>query len=176
MTECEEVIIKDTMSKYQIRKLIKTSEKRKKTVNSDSKSLKDIILIANQKNLSKRFEMVYDKLYSYLLNDLKTNNYCDFKDGKCIANRLRKTKRETNGCCYEYRKGLCREWDNGVCKADSITCKLFMCNYLKFQGIKYNLNDILFCYCFLNYKQKRILKISFFKPKSVILKRLVEAN
>ena len=52
----------------------------------------------NIKDLRKRYEFIYDYMCKYLDNNVCV--LCDFKDNRCIANRLGKSVHNINGCCY----------------------------------------------------------------------------
>lgn len=57
------------------------------------------------------------------------NNMCDFKDNKCICHR-EKGKKGTTGCCPSF----CKYTKEGICKHKSLSCKIFMCDYLEEKG------------------------------------------
>jgi hypothetical protein len=132
--------------------------------------------IVRETNLEKRYSLIIDYVCNYLDNKMKTHNYCDFQDGKCIANRLKKTTRETNGCCYHYQTGLCKHLKEGTCTIKNVSCKLYMCHYLETKVIKFKLEDILPIKSLLNKKQITILEKSYFKPKEEVIKLLLSAN
>ena len=53
------------------------------------------------------------------------NNMCDFKDNKCVCHR-EKGKKGTTGCCPSF----CKYTKEGICKHKSLSCKIFMCDYV----------------------------------------------
>lgn len=145
--------------------------KSKKTFDINDKKLSEII---NSKDIEKQYSLVYDYICDYIDNDMASNNYCDFQEGQCIANRLKKSAHEQDGCCYRYKKGLCEYLKNGDCTIKSITCKLFICEYLESKGVKYNLKEIMPIDTFLNKKQQRILKKRYFRPKDEVIRELIK--
>jgi len=132
-----------------------------------------IIEITNTHDLKKRYELIYDYISDYLDQDRTHKNYCDFKNDECIANRLGRSVHEKNGCCYIHRAGICSHLKHGECSIKNIPCKLFVCEYLESQGIKYDLNKILPLKKFLNMKQRHILKRTYFKPKDEVINKLL---
>ena len=129
--------------------------------------------ILNEQDKFKKYSLIIDYITNYLDNDMRQNNYCDFKDGKCIANRLGKSAHKENGCCYIYKEGLCKELTNHGCKINCLSCKLFMCAYIEKKYKKINLYKIFPLKKVFNRKQIYILKKSFFKDKDEILNLLL---
>ena len=74
---------------------------------------------------------------------------------------------------YSNKLVLCEYLVNRRCSAKCITCKLFTCDYLEKNGIKFRMNDILLIKCFFNPIQMLIMKCSPFTLKEKILKRLL---
>ena len=134
----------------------------------------NIEFILNEKNLEKKYSYIIDYITNYLNADMKKNNYCDFKDGKCIANRLGKSVHNENGCCYIYKEGLCKHLKNNGCSINCLSCKLFMCSYIekKYKNIK--LKKIFPINKVFNRKQIFILEKSFFKDKKEIIDLLLK--
>lgn len=123
-----------------------------------------------------RYNYIYDKACAKLDYEFQTKNLCDFKDNKCIE------KRRTNvicGCCRHYRnlfsKKLikCKYLKNKKCTAKCITCKMFTCDTLQKQGIKFRIRDFYLLNYYLNPMQKLIIKASYFTTKDKILRRLM---
>ena len=134
----------------------------------------EIKTIINEKDIKKKYSLIYDYICDYLDRKMQENNYCDFKDGKCIANRLGKSVHLENGCCYQYKKGICKYLVNGVCTNKNISCKFFMCSYIESKIVKFNIDDIIPVKLFFNRKQKRIIKKSYFKKKEEIIELLLK--
>ena len=83
--------------------------------------------ILKEQDLKTKYSKALDYISDYLINEKKIYQMCDFKDNKCIANRLNKSVHNCNGCCYKYKEGLCKHLKNNKCSIDCITCKLFIC-------------------------------------------------
>ena len=137
-----------------------------------------MILIDDKKA---KYEKIYDTICDYLDNEFNKNNYCDFKNDKCIANREGKSKKDIMGCCYSFKEKwgfyfdhrLCKYLVNKNCEIRCMACKLFTCKYLKENGIFFDI-DALPGIAIFNKKQKEILKNSFFKPREEIIEMLLE--
>jgi hypothetical protein len=132
-------------------------------------------------DLVKKYVFLYGKMCNYLDNKFCSNNYCDFKDDICIEKR---GTNATMGCCHYFkhkytgifRKNdlvLCRYQKNRSCIAECITCKMFTCDTLQKNNIKFTLNNVVLIKEFFNPFQKLIIKFSFFTHKKIILKRLL---
>lgn len=131
--------------------------------------------ILEEKDIEKQYNMIIDYLSNYLINNIKIYEMCDFKDNKCIANRLNKSVAKINGCCYIFRKGLCPNLDlkNKKCTIDCISCKLLICSYLEKKYGKIKLEKIFPLKKVFNRRQIEIVKRSFFKDKKEIITLLL---
>ena len=125
----------------------------------------------------KKFNFLYDTVCDYLDSEFVKNNYCDFKDNICIAKRNHLSKRKEMGCCYRFtgfmgsgKMVLCDKLGDKGCLDKCITCKLFTCKYLK---KKFKIKEICLLDYFFNPIQKFIIKISYFKTKDKIMKKLL---
>jgi len=140
-------------------------------------------------DIKERYEFVYDYLCDYLDAEFKKHNYCDFKDDKCIANRLGITNRimtpdcPTCGCCYSYNYGpglsirnkkLCEHLKDNRCDTKCISCKLFTCRYLKAKGVQFDINTFPDINKIFNKKQIMVLQTNFFISKERIIEKLVK--
>ena len=140
-------------------------------------NLIDILMCKNKKEM---YEHIYDALCDYLDNDCRKYNYCNFENGKCIAQRDISNKTEypvnkCNGCCFDVDKRIeCNKLQNGACTIRSISCKLFICKYLRDRGISYPTNKNLYIKCFLNFIQRPVFVWSFFKTKEEIINKLLK--
>ncbi|MDD3186899.1 MAG: hypothetical protein PHD02_00275 [Bacilli bacterium] len=130
--------------------------------------------IIAEDDIKKQYSLIFDYICDYIDSDMKIHNYCDFQNGRCIANRLGKSVHIENGCCYQFRVGLCKHLINGTCTNKNIACKIFMCSYLEKQKIKYDLDEIFPIKLFFNRKQISVLKRGFFKPKDEIINLLLK--
>lgn len=132
--------------------------------------------------LEERIDYLYDVICKYLDDIVISNNVCGFQDNKCIA------KRDTNctmGCCHHYKHKylgilfekdlhLCEYQKDKKCTAKCITCKMYMCDYIKKNyGIKFTTKNVLLIKRYFNFIQKQVIRYSFFTPKEVIMKRLL---
>ena len=140
-------------------------------------------------NRKKRYTFLYDVSFNSL--DLLWNkqNPCKFCNDICIASRNHQSNHVENGCCYSFQYSrnplkfieniqVCQYLGNDKkCKTQNLSCKCFVCNYLKRNHIfDINMNDFLLIQVFFNYKQRLILKYNFFKSKEEILEKLLEEN
>lgn len=127
----------------------------------------------NEKNLKIRYEYIYDYMCKYL--DKNVCKLCDFKNNKCIANRLNKSVQEKNGCCYFRKEGLCKYLKNKKCENPNISCKLFMCSYIEKNKLGFSSipKNYLLLNFFFNKKQKDILQRSFKVDKDLTIKKLL---
>ena len=133
----------------------------------------EIDRILNIEDTKSKYEAILDYISNYLIKNKKIYDMCDFKDNKCIANRLNKSIEKEDGCCYIFKKGKCDKLKNKKCSIDCITCKLFICDYLEKKYGKINLNDIFPVNKVFNKKQQYIIKSSFFKDKKEIINILL---
>ncbi len=127
-------------------------------------------------NKEKQYKKKLDYLSDYLINKVKIYELCDFKEDKCIANRLNKSIEKENGCCYIFRKGQCPNLKNKKCSIDCISCKLLLCSYLENKYGMIKIEDIFPLKKIFNRKQIDIIKRSFFKGKKETPKLLLEVK
>lgn len=130
-----------------------------------------LINALNIKEEEKRYEYIYNKMCEILDNISKQ---CDFKCDQCIANRLKLTKSKLDGCCYFSNTGHCEFLKEKKCLKKSISCKLYMCEYIekkiKMKSIPKNYPLISY---FLNKRQQEILQHSYKKNYEEIKERLI---
>lgn len=146
--------------------------------------LLEVIKICNIKDLYVQYQYIYDKVCEYLDKLFEINNYCDFKEDKCICQRKAKTLHDKMGCCYTFEysrfshmpidKGLCKYLKDKRCTEKCITCKMFTCGYLRKKGVKFKPEEIYLLRTFFNKKQIQYLKNAFFKKEIEIINRLIE--
>jgi len=131
----------------------------------------EILFILKEEDILKKYILIIDYICNYL--DKKINIHCDFQDGKCIANRINKSVHKENGCCY-HNGSLCKYLGNHGCTTKAISCKFFICNYLEKTIKKININNIFPVKLVFNRKQINIIKRSYFKDRSEVIKLLLK--
>lgn len=127
----------------------------------------------------KRNNKIYDMICEYLENDIKLLNYCDFKNSVCIAKRDKNNnntnypKYEKDGCCHSFVSPEKCEYlnSNKSCDIKCISCRAFVCKYLKERCQGYNFFDSVIFRCFCSPFKNKILVWNFFKPKEYIMKK-----
>ena len=131
----------------------------------------EIIKINNPKE---KISKIYDYTYSYLKKDFIANNYCDFINDKCVAQRrfhLYPINRK-DGCCFmEIRK--CLHLKNGQCDTECLACRLFSCPFLTKRGIGYYANEFVLLKAFFNKNQRKKLVFEFYKSKEEIINKII---
>lgn len=155
----------------------------------DEKSMEDISILDILKiamlDPKRQYEYIYDTVCQQLDKKFQKNNYCEFKDNSCIANRNGYTKDCKMGCCYSFEcvgmlniinRRRCIHLQNKHCDTACIACKLYTCKYLREKGIYFDCNKILIIDCFFNKKQKEIIQKNFFKTREQILNKLLEKS
>ncbi|MBO5179545.1 MAG: hypothetical protein J6B87_04285 [Clostridia bacterium] len=130
----------------------------------------EIIRIKDEKN---RISKIYDEMCDYLNKDFIANNYCDFKDNKCIAQRKHQFYpiNKKNGCCYKMMRG-CDNLVNGKCKIECIACRLFACDYLRKRGVGYWGDEFILLKSFLTIEQRRHFIFDFYESKEQIISKM----
>ena len=139
-------------------------------------------------NIKNQYEYIYNTVCNYLDLKFQQNNFCEFKDNKCIANRLNISAHSNMGCCYSFKYAgfwdtrlikdikLCDHLNCKKCNAICIACKLFTCKYLRRKNIIFNSRNILLLDCFFNKKKNIILESNFFKTREEIIFKLLEKD
>lgn len=141
------------------------------------------------RNLKDKYTFIYDKTFHTLDLLWKKTNPCNFCNNTCIASRNHWTNHTENGCCYsfeycnspfEFIKNiqLCKYLgSNKQCLTQNISCKFFVCDYLKKNNIfNIHMKDFLLVQAFFNHKQLLVLKYNFFRSKEEIINKLLEVN
>ena len=129
--------------------------------------------ILNEKNLKLQYTMVIDYIRNYIDKSFNMSDKCDFINGKCIGNRLCKSVHSKDGCCYTHGK-VCKFLKDNKCSIESISCKLFMCDYLERKYGKIQLSKIFPVKKVFNKRQIAILKYSFFIDKTDLVDILLK--
>lgn len=135
-----------------------------------------------------KYTFIYDKIFNSLDLLWKKYNPCKFCNNVCISSKNRKKSHsKENGCCYSFNYSknplkfidnvnVCKYLgDNKECKTQNLSCKFFVCNYLKKNKLfNIDMKDYLLLESFFNNKQKLILKYNYFKSKEEIINKLLE--
>ena len=135
--------------------------------------LKKAIEIIKIDETEKRNKLIYDEIYNYLKKDFVSNNYCDFRNNKCVAQRKLTfyPLNRKNGCCFTQIR-TCPHLKNGSCNVECLACRLFSCPYLTKRGISYFANEFVLLKAFYTKKQRKHVVFDFYKSKSDILKKI----
>lgn len=145
---------------------------------------KELIIAINAMQYENKVQMynyLYDSICDFLDNEFVTKNICGFKNDKC---KIKANTDVTMGCChhngnkyfgilYGSKLCTCEYLIDRRCTAQCITCKLFTCDELEKEGIKYTVNNIPLLKYFFNPIQKFVVISSHFTPKDKILKRII---
>ena len=141
------------------------------------RDIKSIEKAINFKTKEERYNYIYDTVCKYLDDRIINENYCEFKDDVCIKFREEDPSHK-NGCCEYETRGKCKYLINSECTMKTcMACKLFTCKYLyKHKNIRQRVNDYALIKYFFNRNQKYILECSFWTPKEIVMKRLLNNN
>ena len=131
-------------------------------------------------DLKQKYSFIYDCIFNSLDKIWRNENPCKFCNDVCIASKNHSTAHEKDGCCYsfEYSKNPfslsfiknvkpCKYLnENKSCTTKNLSCKFFVCNYLKKNNLfNLKMEDFLLINTFFSKKQKLILINNFFKSK-----------
>ncbi len=164
--------IKPILDKYQIDTTKLYVINYNPNINYFINDLFHLITAYSIKDLKMRYSYVYD-LVSYEL-DRRFNDYnlCDFQDSICVRKRELINKMDKEKLCYGccYTKGrLCPYFKNKKCTIKSLSCKFFICNYLKKRGINYKPSDFLLIKKFFKQFNIFIMSDFLYTPKEEVL-------
>lgn len=136
----------------------------------------EVIMLCNLKDRRERVSYIYDYLCKYFDEDMKKNNYCEFENGTCIANRLGYSVHEKDGCCYIIKKGLCKYLTDKGCTNPNPSCKIYMCAYLnKVKKVpNYDTKKIFLTNCLFNHKEHEFFKRHYFITKEEYINKYLE--
>ena len=158
------------------KKIVRICDKKKLELVCDYKNedLEMIKTAINIKDIEKRYNYIYDTVCGILDKRINEENYCEFKDDVCIRFR-KENPNHKNGCCEWKGRGKCKYLINSECTMKTcMACKLFTCPFLyKEKGIKQRPNDFVLIKYFFNRNQKYILECSYWTPKEIVMKRLI---
>lgn len=134
---------------------------------------KAFIKAFNEKNIKKRYELIYDYMCEYLDNNVC--KLCDFKNDRCKANRKGVSVHDINGCCYFRNEGFCKLFKDKKCTNPNISCKLFMCSLIeKEMGFTSVPKNYLMLNYFFNYRQKELLRRNYRRKKEETIEKLLK--
>ena len=138
--------------------------------------LLDIQKAINTKDVEKRYSFIYDRVCDYLDNEYFGKNLCNFDENGICEYYRKVDNTHYNGCCYRDDRSLCQYFDekHSKCTERGISCKLYSCPVLRKKGINFKINNIPLLKYFFTFKQKLIIKYSFFKPKPYVMYKLME--
>ncbi len=135
--------------------------------------LKKAIDIISISDIKSRNEKIYDEVYNDLQKNFVSNDYCDFQNNKCVAQRHFTTYPVNfkNGCCFTQIRS-CPNLKDGQCMVECLACRLFSCPYLSKRGITYSAKDFILLKAFFTKKQRKHLVFDFYVSKDKILEKL----
>lgn len=134
------------------------------------------------KNPKLKNKLVYDLVCEEISNNFLKFNFCDFRNNKCISQRHKNLFFNnypvpgTDGCCFKSISKCKHNNKDGTCKVKCISCRLFICPYLRKRGVGYNASDFLLIRAFYNVKQRRTCVYSFFQDEENILKKIEKST
>jgi len=178
-----EIDIVDFIKDLQQKKMVNQNENLEftfiaQTINEETlfkeEQLKKAIEIINIDSKDEQYERIYNEVYSYLKQDFVSNNYCDFQNNKCVAQRhftLYPFNRK-NGCCFTRIRTCPHFQKGGSCNVECMACRLFSCPFLSKMGITYYASEFVLLKAFLTKKQRKHLVFDFYKSKEKVLKNI----
>lgn len=133
---------------------------------TDKKELKNIVTALNKKNKKDRITYVYEETIK-ALNTYYKDDFCDFKNRQCIAQR-KSGNGKKDGCCR-----FCPIVTDKGCPSENVSCKLIYCktSIQNFKLIK--LWEIKITKC-LSLGRQLILNGNFFITKEEFIKDLCD--
>ena len=139
------------------------------------------------KDYRQRITYLYDEIFDYLDSLWKKNNPCNFCNDRCIASIKGKTAHQENGCCYSFNcsknpfkltenEKVCKYLGpDKACKTQNLSCKLFVCRYLRKNNLfNINLDNIFLIKSFFSKNKILVLKENFFVSKEKLIGKLLE--
>lgn len=132
-----------------------------------------------------QYEYIYDITCDELDKHFEKENFCDFQNDRCIANRNKMSSKDIMGCCYSFtynvlgdikNKKICKFLKGKKCTTKCMACKLYTCKYLRSKGITFKAKDNVLLSSFFNKKQLRVLSCNYFISKEEIIEKLLEKN
>lgn len=137
--------------------------------------LKKAIEIINTIDQKERIKKIYEETCMFLDNDFISNNYCDFKNNKCVSQRHFSIYNLTskNGCCFTYFR-TCPNLSCKKCTINCLPCKLYSCPYLTKRGIGYYGSELILFQAFLTREQRKHFIFDFYEPEEKILNKIIK--
>ena len=141
---------------------------------NEDKEVEQISLLEealNIKNKKERIKFIYEKSCDLLDNDFYGNNICEFKNNKCMHDRIHNSS--CDGCC-KTNDGLkkCKYLVNHRCTIKCLACKFHICYCIRKKGYKIKVSDIYMLKYLYNWKQKIMLYNDFFMTEDEVLNHL----
>ena len=166
----------DNYTIKELKKIVKLCDKNNLEIILE-KNTSDLLMIKEvlkYKSKEDRYNYIYDTICKILDDRIINENYCEFENDVCIRFRKENDKHK-NGCCEWSGRGKCKYLIDSVCTMKTcMACKLFTCKFLeKEKGIKQSINDFILAKVFFNKNQRYILECSFWTPKEIVMKRLL---
>lgn len=152
-------------------------------VNNANQEIIDCIKAIFIDDKDKKYDFIYDTICNQLDQKWIDENPCKFENNICIYERHFKNPRK-NGCCYAFWYKNYGSQITGVhqceylhptehCKNSNITCKLFVCPYLKkHTNFNIDIKENIMIQVFCNGYQKLVMKNNFFIPKNEFIEKL----
>ena len=152
-------------------------------INKANQEIIDCIKAIFIDNRDEKYEFIYNTICNQLDQKWINENPCKFENNICICERQYKNPRE-NGCCYAFWYKNLGSQITGIhqcehlhptehCRNSNITCKLYVCPYLKkHSNFRIKLGELIMVKIFFNKYQKIIIKNNFFIKKEELLKKL----
>ena len=138
----KEVVIKKINGKYKIPRFIRFKakkdtifkvERQEKMSNKEDIQVSLLVEALNIKDKRKRLEFVYDKSCELLDNDFYGCNLCEFKNNRCMHDRIH--AKSMDGCCRSNDdKKKCPYIKNHRCTIKCLACKFHICYLLRKKG------------------------------------------
>ena len=152
--------------------------------------ISNIVFSNLQKNLYDSYTFIYDKVCEKLDQNFMVNNFCKFENDKCVANRDTDNIEQDNGCCHSFIRNknikahktteeltLCSHLgEDKSCQIKCISCKFFVCQYLKDRGVYLDILDNFLLRSTFSRKQLDVIHINFFKTEDAIVKKLIKVK
>ena len=182
MYEVKDNVLILTDDKYtikELKKIVSICDKNNYQIklSKPSKDLEMIKEALSYKSKEDRYNYIYDTICKILDDRIINENYCDFINDVCIRFR-KENPNHKNGCCEYSNRGKCKYLIDSVCTMKTcMACKIFTCKFLeKEKGIKQSIDDFIIAKVFFNKNQRYILECSFWTPKEIVMKRLLNNN
>ena len=173
------ILLSDNYTIRELKKIVKLCDKNNLDLELKIKTedLNNVKQVLKYKTKEERYNYIYDTICKKLDDRIINEKYCEFENDVCIRFR-KENPNHKNGCCEWAGRGKCKYLIDSVCTMKTcMACKIFTCKFLeKEKGIKQSINDFVLAKVFFNKNQRYILECSFWTPKEIVMKRLLENN